>query len=123
EIRRVWLDQSTNRSEAAARLLLPSVQLPAILIVEVAVARYWLRQGVTPRALIGHSMGENAAACIAGVLSLGDAVRLVRLRGELFDTIEPGGMLGVPLSAAALLEILPAELDLASINAPELCVV
>lgn len=123
EIRRIWLDKNTDRTEAATQFLRPSVQLPAILIVEVAVARLWLRFGVTPRALIGHSMGENAAACFAGVLSLGDAVRLVRLRGELMDTIEPGGMLGVPMSAAALLEMLPGDLDLASVNAPELCVV
>ncbi|MGO4832536.1 acyltransferase domain-containing protein, partial [Rhizobiaceae sp. 2RAB30] len=92
-------------------------------IVEVAVARWWMSKGVRPAALIGHSMGENAAACVAGVLSFRDAVSLVRLRGELFDTVEAGGMLSVPLSAGAVTEILPAELDLASVNAPELCVV
>jgi acyl transferase domain-containing protein/thioesterase domain-containing protein/acyl carrier protein len=123
EIRRVWLDRDIDPADAATRFLRPSVQLPAILIVEVAVARFWVRHGVTPRALIGHSMGENAAACVAGVLSLADAVRLVRLRGELMDTIEPGGMLSVPMSAAALLDSLPGELDLASVNAPELCAV
>ncbi|MGF7008567.1 type I polyketide synthase [Aminobacter sp. BE322] len=123
EIRRVWLDSGTDRADAEAAFLRPSVQLPAILITEVAVARWWIDRGVKPTALIGHSMGENAAACIAGVISLRDAVNLVRLRGELFDTVEPGGMLSVPLSAAALAEIMPPELDLASVNAPELCVV
>lgn len=123
EIRRVWLDRDVERSEAETTFLKPSVQLPAILIVEVAVARWWMHRGVRPAALIGHSMGENAAACIAGVLSLRDAVNLVRLRGELFDTVEAGGMLSVPLSAGAVTEILPDDLDLASVNAPELCVV
>lgn len=123
EIRRVWLDFGTDAAQAVAAFLRPSLQLPAILAVEVAVARHWLRQGVSPVALIGHSMGENAAACIAGVMSLRDAINLVRLRGELFDTVEAGGMLSVPLSAAALAELLPSELDLASVNAPELCVV
>ncbi len=123
EIRRVWLDSGVDPTEAAAAFRRPSVQLPAILIVEVAVARHWMRHGVTPSALIGHSMGENAAACIAGVISLRDAVNLVRLRGELFDTIPRGGMLSIPLSSSALLEILPPQLDLASVNAPELCVV
>lgn len=123
EIRHVWLDEGVDPDAAAATFLRPSVQLPAILIVEVAVARRWMRHGVQPAALIGHSMGENAAACIAGVMSLQDAVRLVRLRGELFDTIEPGGMLSIPMPAEALKAILPAELDLASVNAPELCVV
>ena len=121
-IRRVWLDRGTGRAEAETAFLRPSVQLPAILIAEVAVARWWIDRGVKPSALIGHSMGENAAACIAGVMSFRDAVNLVRLRGELFDTVEPGGMLSVPLSATALAEIMPPELDLASVNAPELCV-
>ncbi|MHA6691267.1 type I polyketide synthase [Devosia sp. A449] len=123
EIRRVWLDSSLDPDDAAAQFLRPSIQLPAILIAEVAVARHWMRHGLTPAALIGHSMGENAAACIAGVMSLRDAVQLVRLRGELFDRIQPGGMLSVQLPAAALRDLLPAALDLASVNAPELCVV
>ena len=46
----------------------PALQLPAILITEMAVARLWMSWGIKPSALIGHSMGEYAAACIAGVL-------------------------------------------------------
>ncbi|MCX8996218.1 SDR family oxidoreductase [Rhizobiaceae bacterium BDR2-2] len=120
DIRDVWFGAD---GEAADRFLRPSLQLPAILIVEVAIARLWMDRGVRPAALIGHSMGENAAACIAGVMTYRDAVNLVRLRGELFDTIAPGGMLSVPLSPDRLSALLPPELDLASVNAPELCVV
>ncbi|MBE1205440.1 SDR family NAD(P)-dependent oxidoreductase [Aminobacter carboxidus] len=123
EIRRVWLTRDTDPSQAASDFLRPSVQLPAILIVEIAIARLWLRWGIKPSALIGHSMGENAAACIAGVMSFRDVVNLVRLRGELFDTVEAGGMLSVPLSPEALLQYMNPALDLASVNAPELCVV
>lgn len=123
EIRAVWLGDAAASRSGAETFLRPSVQLPAILIVEIALARLWMKWGVKPVALIGHSMGENAAACLSGVMSYRDVVRLVRLRGELFDTVEPGGMLSVPLSPDALKERLPAELDIASINAPELCVV
>lgn len=123
EIRRVWLSSEDDPAKAAGDFLRPSVQLPAILIVEVAIARLWIRWGVKPTALVGHSMGENAAACISGVMSFRDAVNLVRLRGELFDTIQPGGMLSVPLAADALARYLNPALDLASVNAPELCVV
>ena len=123
EIRSIWFPSDENREQAARAFLRPSAQLPAILIVEVATARLWMDWGVKPTALIGHSMGENAAACIAGVMSYRDAVNLVRLRGELFDTVEKGGMLSVPLSLVALRAVLPAELDIASVNAPELCVV
>ena len=120
-IRDVWF--AAPSPAAAAAFLRPSIQLPAILIVEVAIARLWMKWGVKPTALIGPSMGENAAACISGVMSLRDAVNLVRLRGELFDTVEAGGMLSVQMTHEALLSNLPPELDVASVNAPELCVV
>lgn len=123
EIRAVWLPDGEPLPDSEARFLRPSLQLPAILIVEVAVARLWMDRGVKPAALIGHSMGENAAACVAGVLSFERAVNLVRLRGELFEEIPAGGMLSVALGADALKARLPADLDLASVNAPELCVV
>jgi acyl transferase domain-containing protein/thioesterase domain-containing protein/NAD(P)-dependent dehydrogenase (short-subunit alcohol dehydrogenase family)/acyl carrier protein len=123
EIRELCFTDGSLPADASLRLLRPSLQLPAILIVEVAVARRWIREGLAPKALIGHSMGENAAACVAGVLSLDDAVNLVRLRGELFDTVPRGGMLSIPLSEQELRARLPDDLDLASVNGPELCVV
>ena len=121
EIRSVWFGE--NGADAAKAFRRPSVQLPAIHIVEVALARLWLNWGVKPVALIGHSMGEYAAACLSGVMTFKDAVSLVRLRGELFETVPKGGMLSVPLEAKVLADRLPAELDIASINAPALCVV
>ncbi|SFL93294.1 type I polyketide synthase [Methylorubrum salsuginis] len=123
ELRSVWLDADRQDRQCHERLLRPSLQLPAILIVEVAMARLWMRRGVRPTALIGHSMGENAAACVAGCMALRDAVRLVHLRGELFDSVSGGGMLSVALEAEALAARLPPDLDLASVNAPGLCVV
>jgi acyl transferase domain-containing protein/thioesterase domain-containing protein/acyl carrier protein len=121
QIRHLWL--APGGTDAPVAFLRPSFQLPAILIVEVALARSWMRWGVEPAALVGHSMGEYAAACIAGAMSFRDAVRLVHLRGELFDSIKGGGMLSVPLAPAAVRARLPADLDLAVVNAPELCVV
>lgn len=123
EIRAVWFATGGDKTAEGRTFLRPSLQLPAILIVEVAIARLWKDWGVSPKALIGHSMGEYAAACISGVMSYRDAVNLVRLRGELFDIVEPGGMLSVPVSVETLKSLLPASLDIASVNAPELCVV
>ncbi len=120
EIRGVWLQ---GLPDAAKKFLNPALQLPAILIVEVALARLWIYWGIKPKALIGHSMGENAAACISGVLSFKNAVELVHLRGRLFNEIAPGGMLSVPLSEKKLRARLPDNLDLASVNAPDMCVV
>jgi acyl transferase domain-containing protein/thioesterase domain-containing protein len=119
-IRDLWFGTSPD---AAKELLRPSLQLPAILIIEVALARLWQSWGLKPAALLGHSMGEYAAACISGVMAFDRAVRLVQLRGELFDEVTGGGMLSVQLAADRLKARLPETLDIAVINAPELCVV
>jgi acyl transferase domain-containing protein/thioesterase domain-containing protein/acyl carrier protein len=109
---------------AERALLRPSLQLPAILIFEVAMARLWMRHGLEPVALIGHSMGENAAACVASVLSFEDAVGLVHLRGSLFEAAESGGMASVTLSESELERRLDGRaLDVAAINGPSLSVV
>ncbi|TCV70029.1 acyl transferase domain-containing protein [Neorhizobium sp. R1-B] len=120
-IRKTWLVEGSPA--AAEAFLRPSLQLPAILIAEIGLARLWMEWGVKPKALIGHSMGENAAACVAGVMSFQDAVHLVHLRGQLFETIRPSGMLSVPIDRERLAELRPPSLDVASINAPSLCVV
>jgi acyl transferase domain-containing protein len=122
-IRELWLGSSNSTADAAKEMLRPSLQLPAILIIEVALARLWQSWGLKPAALIGHSMGEYAAACIAGVMTLERAVRLVQLRGELFDEVTGGGMLSVQMAGDRLRARLPEILDIAVINAPELCVV
>ncbi|MFD1342240.1 type I polyketide synthase [Litorisediminicola beolgyonensis] len=120
--RTLWFPDAANRAEADRQLLKPSLQLPLILITEIALAKLWESWGVTPAALAGHSMGENAAACIAGVMSFEDCIGLVHLRGQLFDTVPAGGMLSVGLSATALAPYLGDDLDLASENAPDLSV-
>jgi acyl transferase domain-containing protein/thioesterase domain-containing protein/NAD(P)-dependent dehydrogenase (short-subunit alcohol dehydrogenase family)/acyl carrier protein len=121
DIRALWLPAEGEEDAANTALKRPSAQLPLIMITEYALAELFISWGVTPRALVGHSMGENTAACLAGVLSFADCIALVHLRGTLFDSIPPGGMLSVPMEAADL--DLPEGLDLASANAPGLCVV
>jgi acyl transferase domain-containing protein len=113
-------ESATARSEELLRR--PGVQLPLLFIVEYALAQLLMAKGLQPKALIGHSMGENTAACLAGVMSFGDALGLVALRGKLFDTVPTGGMLSVAMTEAALRAELGGELDLACVNAPELCV-
>lgn len=123
DIRAVWLPEKGSEAAANARLQAPSVQLPLIMIVEYALSKLWMSWGVRPSALIGHSMGENAAACVAGVMTFEECIGLVLLRGRLFETVEKGGMLSVPLSEDEVKARIGASLDIASINAPGLCVV
>lgn len=111
-----------DEEAAALELERPSRTLPALFTTQYAQARLWESWGMEPAALIGHSMGENTAGCIAGVFSLRDALGLVALRGRLFETVDPGSMLTIELGAEALTPFLGAELSLAAINAPGLSV-
>jgi acyl transferase domain-containing protein/thioesterase domain-containing protein/acyl carrier protein len=119
DIRALWLPEG-DAVAAAETLKKPSAQLPLIAIVEYALAQLWISWGVKPAAMVGHSMGENVAACLAGVMSFENLIDLVLLRGRLFDTVPAGGMLSVPLSLAAITPYLDDDLDIASLNGPEL---
>ncbi|WP_343503046.1 type I polyketide synthase [Alloyangia pacifica] len=122
DIRALWLPAPEAKAAAEEALKRPSLQLPLILMTEVALAKLWMSWGLEPAALAGHSMGENTAACIAGVMSFEDCIGLVHLRGRLFDTVPAGGMLSVGLPAETLRGYLGADLDLGAVNAPELSV-
>ncbi|MCB9592019.1 MAG: SDR family NAD(P)-dependent oxidoreductase [Sandaracinaceae bacterium] len=98
-------------------------QLPAIFLTSVAMARLFESWGVTPQALLGHSLGQNTAAHLAGVMSFEDCLGLVVLRGRLFEQTAEGAMLSVSLPADQVLPLLGDELDLAVVNAPESTVV
>ncbi|QLQ34971.1 non-ribosomal peptide synthetase/type I polyketide synthase [Micromonospora robiginosa] len=109
---------------AAERLLdRPALVQPALFVTGYALARTMMGRGVTPDLMVGHSLGEYVAACLAGVFSLADALRLVRVRGELAERTPAGAMLAVGLPEAAVTGLLGDGLSLAAVNAPELCVV
>ncbi|HEX5657290.1 MAG TPA: SDR family oxidoreductase, partial [Polyangiales bacterium] len=111
-------------SEQATRSLeRPSLTLPSLFATSYALAQLMRSWGVEPVAYVGHSMGEYVAACLAEVLTLEDAMRLVLLRGRLFEEVPPGGMLSVPLAESKLRALMPASLSIAAVNAPEQCVV
>lgn len=119
-----WLfPTEADRAQAAAALERPSIALPVLFTIQVALARLWMALGIRPTGMIGHSSGEYAAAHIAGVIDLESALRIVSARGRLFETVKRGGMLSVALSEAELAPLLPASLSIAAINAPKLCVV
>lgn len=96
---------------------------PALFVVEYALARWLMNIGLEPQALIGHSIGEYVAACLAGVLSLEDALQLVAARGRLIQALERGAMLSVQIPEQEALGWLNNELSLAAANSPNSCVI
>lgn len=108
-------DQDTIRLNTIA------IAQSLLFMVQYATAQLLLSWGIQPRAMIGHSTGELVAACVAGVMSLEDAIVLVAARGELMDQTPPGTMLSVKASADALALFLNDNLSVGAINSPEDC--
>jgi acyl transferase domain-containing protein len=96
---------------------------PAIFSTEYALARLWLARGLRPEALIGHSVGEFAAACIAGIMTLESAAGLVATRGRLMHSLPPGAMVSVRSPESVIQGLLLPGLSIAAVNSPMLCVV
>ena len=109
--------------EARERLTETWLAQPAIFITEFALARLWMRMGVQPTAVVGHSIGEYAAACIAGVFSVETALELTIQRGRLLFDLPRGSMLAVSQPAEQVRPQLPEGLVVSVINSPQACVV
>jgi amino acid adenylation domain-containing protein len=108
---------------AALALTRTQIAQPAIFATEYALAQLWLSWGVAPATMIGHSVGEFVVACLAGVFSLEDALRIVAVRGRLMQELPPGAMLAVRLPVSELEGTLPADIAIAAVNGPKLSVV
>jgi phthiocerol/phenolphthiocerol synthesis type-I polyketide synthase E len=109
-------------SDASAALERTEAAQPALFAVEYALAQLWLDRGLQPQAMLGHSIGEYVAACLAGVFSLEDALRVVCARGRLMQRCAPGAMLSVMLSDAEAGMALPPGVEVAAVNGPRSCV-
>ncbi|MEU1240788.1 type I polyketide synthase, partial [Micromonospora parva] len=111
----------------AASLERVDVVQPALFAMMVSLAQLWRSFGVSPDAVVGHSQGEIAAACVAGALSLEDAARVVALRSQAIAAIAGvGGMMSLPLPVAAVRQKLTRweeRLSIAAVNGPRSTVV
>ena len=123
DLRDLLLAEPGERSSASELLKQTYITQPAIFSVEYCLALLLESWGIVPEAMLGHSIGEYVAACLAGVIRLGDCLRLVAARGRLMQSLPPGAMLSVALSQERLLSLLDDELSLAAINGPSRSVV
>ncbi|MFT6372934.1 MAG: acyl transferase domain-containing protein, partial [Gammaproteobacteria bacterium] len=111
-----------QQQEATVTLQTPTLTLTSLFACEYALAKQLEAWGAKPVAMIGHSMGENTAACLAGVMSLYDAMNLVYIRGQIFEKAPEGGMLSISLALEDAKKYMSNTLDVAAVNSPDLCV-
>ncbi|RZL01391.1 MAG: amino acid adenylation domain-containing protein, partial [Rubrivivax sp.] len=119
-----WLVQAAPADlDVAARLAETRHAQPALFCMSHALTAWLDSLGIRPHAMIGHSIGEYAAACHAGVLSVADAMAAVIARGQAMFEQAPGAMLAVRASADLVRSLMPSGVEIAAANAPLLTVV
>ncbi|HEU4963754.1 MAG TPA: beta-ketoacyl synthase N-terminal-like domain-containing protein [Bacilli bacterium] len=116
-------DDEAGEARATVELKQTSTAQISLFVIEYALSRLLLEWGVVPQAAIGHSVGEYAAATVAGVFALEDALQLVVKRGELFNKMPQGAMLAVNMTEAEILPLMGPELNLGAINEDQQVVV
>jgi acyl transferase domain-containing protein len=113
-----------KEKEAEEELNETRITQPALFVVEYAMAKQLEKWGVRVEAMIGHSLGEYVAACLAGVMRVEEALRLVSRRGELMQEAPGGGMAAVMMSEVEAKErIKEKRLSLAAVNGPRQVVI
>jgi acyl transferase domain-containing protein len=123
DLRDVLYPQAGNEAKAQDRLTQTAITQPALFAIEFALAQLWLSWGVTPTAMIGHSVGEYVAACIGGTFTRDDTLALLAQRARLMQEMPSGAMLAVRASADKLLDELGPGTAIAALNAPNLTVI
>lgn len=124
DLRKIFGPVSGERENVERHLDETKSLQPILFVFEYALARLWRSWGIKPSALLGHSVGECVAACLAEVFSFAEGLDLVIARGRAMQTAPAGGMLAVPLSETELVPLLMrCNLTLAAVNHPQRVVV
>jgi acyl transferase domain-containing protein len=122
DLRNILYPGDSETDEVAMQLTQTAIAQPALFTIEYALAKLWMSWGVVPEAMIGHSVGEYVAACLAGVFSLEDALSLISTRGRLMQSLSGGSMLAVAIPETDIQPYLGQGISLAAVNTPEMCV-
>ncbi len=109
DLRKLLARKPEPANPAANRLNETRYAQPALFVIEYALAQTLLEWGLRPKGLIGYSLGEYTAACLAGVLPLEDALRLVAERARLIQELPAGTMLAVPMPEEEAVKLLGSE--------------
>lgn len=123
DIRTILFSDESDLTAATEKINRTEFTQLALFVTSYAMAKQWMRWGVSPSGMVGHSIGEYVAACLAGVFCLRDALRAVYHRGRLMQSMAPGSMLSVPLPQQAVQKYLTYGVGVAAVNSPHSCVV
>jgi acyl transferase domain-containing protein/acyl carrier protein len=115
--------ESPTGDDSGSRLLQTERAQPAIFMIEYSLAKLWMSAGIRPDVMIGHSVGEITAACLAGVISLEHALYMITQRGRLLQSLPSGAMLAINRPLKEIEPLLPENIDIAAINTPDSIVV
>lgn len=109
--------------DAGSKIDDTAITQPALFTLEISLAMLWKSWGITPAVVLGHSVGEYAAACLAGVFSIEDGLRLIAKRGELMGRLPSGGAMAVAFTdsdtATRLFTALDGSIEIAAHNGPQ----
>jgi acyl transferase domain-containing protein len=123
DLRRMLGRNQSRADETQRRLDQTHFIQPVTFLVEYALTQLWMQWGVQPQSMMGYSIGEYVAACVAGVLSFEDALKLVTARAQMIEELPAGAMLAVSLSETEVAPFLQNDLlSLAAVNGPAMCV-
>ena len=123
DLRDVLYPSEASAETATHLMQQTAITQPALFVMEYALAKLWMAWGVHPTAMIGHSIGEYVAACLAGVFTPEEVLVLLAARGRLMQHLPGGAMLAVLSPQQEVQPLLGDRLSLAAVNAPFLCVV
>jgi len=123
DLRAILYPPDADVAAAGERLTQTAVTQPALFVVEYALARLWMAWGVEPAAMIGHSLGEYVAACLAGVFTRDDALSLLARRARMMQDLPSGAMLAVRAPLDEIAADLGPRTAVAALNAPSLTVI
>lgn len=123
DIRQIMYPSAEQTATATQKLKQTGLTQPVLFAIEYALAQLWQSWGIMPSAMIGHSVGEYVAACLAGVFTVADALYILAHRARLMQSMPSGSMRAIRLTAVELQPYLGAGVALAAQNAPQICVV
>ena len=123
DLREVLFPVAEKEKPAEDLLIQTRITQPALFVIEYALAKLWMSWGITPHAMIGHSVGEYVAGCLAGVFTLEEALGIVAARAQMVQALPGGAMVAVRGAENDVTPLLSTALSIAAVNSPALSVV